>query len=317
MEDSKVSIIIPTFNYGHLIAETLNCLLIQSYQNWEAIIIDDGSDDDTEEIVSSFIKSDNRFSYIKQTNSGVASARNIGLKLVKGSYIQFLDADDLISKEKLSLQIDFLEAHQDVDICVAATKFFESNNKNIFFTDINLKNKATIKTVNGSGYPVISDFIQRNLLVIQSPLFRKNILHQIGGFKEGMHYLEDWDFWFRAATANFRFGFLNNDLAFGLVRVHQDSATQQSSKIIEAELLLRDLIKEKILQTDLNISQKEKLLVKNDRERINTYKKLMAQTPLTNIKKFISYYKEMKSTGAFIKTFIKALNLRRKVSYRK
>jgi glycosyltransferase involved in cell wall biosynthesis len=314
MEDSKVSIIIPTFNYGHLIAETLNCLLVQTYQIWEAIIIDDGSSDHTEEIVSTFVKRDNRFSYIKQTNRGVASARNAGLKLASGSYIQFLDADDLISKEKISRQVDFLTSHQDVDICVSATKFFESHNKDISFTDINLKNKTVMQTVNGSGYLVISDFIQRNLLVIQSPLFRKNILNRIGYFKEGMHYLEDWDFWFRATTANLRFGFLNNELVFGLVRVHEGSATQQSSKIIEAELSLRDLIKENISRADLNISQKETLLIKNDRERINIYKKLMAQTPLTKIKKFIRYYKEIKNTGTFLKAFIKALNLRRKVN---
>lgn len=312
MEKNKVSIIIPTFNYGHLIAETLNCLLHQSYQNWQAIIIDDGSTDDTKDIVEPFILNDNRFYYLQQQNKGVSASRNNGLKLAEGEFIQFLDADDLISQEKISLQVAYLNTHPEIAVCTSRTFFFETGNNNKLFNDFSLKNKTTSTYVNGFGFDLIADLIPRNLLSIQNPLFRKNILKEIAPFKEGMHYLEDWDFWFRIAAANFQFGFLNSDLAYGLVRVHNSSATQQSIKIIDAEFLLRALIESNINKTALSEQQKEKLLNQNRKERFNTYKKLMAKTHLLNIKKFKQYYKEINNLSVFFKIFFKSLNIRRK-----
>ncbi|TCO23883.1 glycosyltransferase involved in cell wall biosynthesis [Pedobacter psychrotolerans] len=312
-----VSIIIPTFNYGHLIAETLNCLQAQTYQFWEAIIIDDGSNDDTEVVVESFIKIDPRFSYIRQANQGVAVARNLGLKLAEGDFIQFLDADDLISENKIELQINYLKENIAVDICVVNTKFFNSQNKSKLYTDFALRNKTFIPEIYGSGYTLISDFLKRNPLVIQSPLFRKSVIDKIGSFKNGMHYLEDWDFWFRAASANLCFGFLKNDSALALVRVHSQSATQQSIKIIEAEILFRDLAKNNLLKSGLSDSQKKDLITENDKLRIDTYKKIMAQTYLYELKKFVQYYKEINNTMSFLKALLKALNIKRKTIYSK
>ena len=111
-----VSVIVPTYNYGRLIGETLECLRAQTYENWECVIIDDGSTDDTAERVSRFMERDARFKFLRQENALQAAAKNNGLRNSAGEYIQFLDADDLIESQKLEKQVEYLEAHTHVDV---------------------------------------------------------------------------------------------------------------------------------------------------------------------------------------------------------
>lgn len=109
MQDSLVSIITPAYNAEKFIAETIESVLNQTYQNWEMIIVNDCSKDDTEKIVQSYILKDKRIRLINlENNGGVASARNVAIKNAKGRYIAFLDSDDLWIKEKLQKQIGFM-----------------------------------------------------------------------------------------------------------------------------------------------------------------------------------------------------------------
>lgn len=101
-----VSIIIPTYNRGHLIDETLDSVLAQTYPNWECIIVDDGSTDNTDTLVADYIAKDNRFQFFKLNHKGVSFARNYGLKKISGAYIQFLDSDDLIHEDKIKIALD-------------------------------------------------------------------------------------------------------------------------------------------------------------------------------------------------------------------
>lgn len=104
-----VSIIMPSFNTGKYIMETIESVRAQSYKNWELIIVDDCSEDDTDEIVGKFL-SDKRIHYLKnEMNRGAAFSRNIALKMAKGKWIAFLDSDDLWMPEKLEKQISFME----------------------------------------------------------------------------------------------------------------------------------------------------------------------------------------------------------------
>ena len=86
-----ISVIIPCYNQAHFLDETLNSILTQSYDNWECIIINDGSLDATEKIGLDWSNKDSRFKYVKKENGGLSSARNKGLELAKGDFIQFLD----------------------------------------------------------------------------------------------------------------------------------------------------------------------------------------------------------------------------------
>ena len=96
-EEPKVSIITANYNGGDYIAETLACLLKQNYSNWENIIVDDGSTDDSVSIIKSFAEKDNRYKYICQSNQGAAAARNTAIRNSTGKYILPLDSDDMIS----------------------------------------------------------------------------------------------------------------------------------------------------------------------------------------------------------------------------
>ena len=108
-----VSVIIPAYNVERFIAETIDSVLVQSYSNWELIIIDDGSNDNTATIIQKYCETDSRINYFYQPNSGVSIARNNGLSKAKGKYIALLDADDVWEKDNLTLKIAFLEENPD------------------------------------------------------------------------------------------------------------------------------------------------------------------------------------------------------------
>lgn len=108
MEENLVSIIMPSYNTGKFIRKTINSVVNQTYKEWELIIVDDCSNDNTDEIVSSI--KDDRIKYLKnKVNSGAAITRNRALKEAKGKWIAFLDSDDLWKKEKLEKQINFMK----------------------------------------------------------------------------------------------------------------------------------------------------------------------------------------------------------------
>ena len=109
--DDLISIIMPSFNTGKYITETIESVLAQSYKNWELIIVDDCSSDNTDEIVSTYL-SDDRIQYLKnEKNSGAAFSRNIALRKAKGKWIAFLDSDDLWMPEKLEKQLSFMKSN--------------------------------------------------------------------------------------------------------------------------------------------------------------------------------------------------------------
>lgn len=100
-----ISIIIPTYNSAKYVEESIDSVLNQNYTNWECLVIDDGSTDNTKEIISGFLK-DKRIRYHYQSNSGLSASRNYGLSLAKGDYIQFLDSDDVIFPDKFRIMME-------------------------------------------------------------------------------------------------------------------------------------------------------------------------------------------------------------------
>ncbi|AIQ25715.1 glycosyl transferase [Paenibacillus sp. FSL H7-0737] len=126
MKEDLVSIVIPAYNCGDFIGITLNSIIKQTYYNWEAIVIDDCSRDNTAEIVGSFITIEDRIRYYKlDTNSGAAVARNMGIDLAKGKFIAFLDSDDVWVPEKLSKQIEFMKQNSYNFTCTSYDKIDE------------------------------------------------------------------------------------------------------------------------------------------------------------------------------------------------
>lgn len=124
-----VSIIIPTYNRAHLISETLDSVLVQTYRNWECIIIDDGSNDKSEELIYKYIKVDRRFRYFQRPTNrakGANSCRNFGIENAIGEYVIFFDSDDLMTENHISFKLQgFINSN--LDYVITRTKFFNSD----------------------------------------------------------------------------------------------------------------------------------------------------------------------------------------------
>ena len=110
----RVSVIIPTYNREKYIAETINSVLDQTFSDYEIIVVDDGSADNTERLIREQFADE--VIYLSKPNGGPASARNMGMRVAKGEYIAFLDSDDLWLPEKLAIQTRFMDAHPEIGL---------------------------------------------------------------------------------------------------------------------------------------------------------------------------------------------------------
>lgn len=173
-----VSIIVPVYNQGLYLQETLESILNQTYKNYECIIINDGSSDNTQDIAISFCNRDNRFLYMSQENKGVVNARNTAIKKSKGIYILPVDGDDKIASDFIELAVYEIENNKNAKIITAETVLFgEKEGKSQLFEHS------------------LSTILAFNTLPCTC-LFRRIDYDSVGGYKEYMKDgLEDWDFW--------------------------------------------------------------------------------------------------------------------------
>ena len=197
MEDTKqnflVSVIIPNYNYAHLISETIDSVKSQTFPNFECIIVDDGSTDNSVEVITNWIKNDHRFILLQKTNGGLSSARNEGIKIAKGKYIAFLDSDDLWEKDKISSQLDKLK---------------ESEFDVVFSNSITFENNQTLKeTIFDLRYLDVYEFLASNPIpgCASNFMVKKYVFEKIGFFDNDLRSYEDLDFLFRVSLNGFKF----------------------------------------------------------------------------------------------------------------
>lgn len=216
-----ISVIIPAYNYASFLPQAIGSVSSQTYQNWECIVVDDGSTDNTKDVMEQLMKEDKRIHYFVQVNSGPTVARNLGLSKAKGKYIQFLDADDLIEDQKFQKQLDVFEKYPDIDIVYGNVQYFKSNNISKQYHNITLEgSKPWMKKLSGSGEEMIKALLYENLMVIQSPLFKRSLVQNFGNMDEKLYYNEDWELWARYAINNAKFKFDEAKGTNALVRVH-------------------------------------------------------------------------------------------------
>ena len=237
-----VSVIVPTYNYGRFIGETLECLRTQTYANWECIIVDDGSTDDTAEQVARFIEQDARFKFLRQENARQAAAKNNGLRNSAGQYIQFLDADDLIESQKLEKQVEYLEAHPEVDLVYGSMRYFttEAPDERLYWV-WGGENKPWMPETSGSGKEVLTALVRKNIMVINSPLIRRSVVDAVGLFDNLL--AEDWDYWVRCAAAGMRFQFEDLPGTMALVRYHSASSSHNRRRMYVSVISIREKVK--------------------------------------------------------------------------
>lgn len=246
MNEPLVSIIIPTYNYAHLIVQTLESVRTQRFTDWECMIIDDGSTDLTAQVISEYFElhPGYAFSYVPISNSGTSAAKNQGLRLAKGTYIQFLDADDLLTPDKLAVQVAQLEAGGG-GLCFSRSRFFRVLDGQKHFED---KYPDGFLAQSGlTGAALISKLVTNNIVTISSPLVRASLISAAGVFDEDLLNNEDWLFWFRIAVCQPDFRFDADPLSAVQVRLHGSSAMNQHKKMFQGEVVVRHQI-EKLLR---------------------------------------------------------------------
>ncbi|WP_443940068.1 glycosyltransferase family 2 protein [Pedobacter sp. MW01-1-1] len=247
-----ISILVPCFNQGSYLKDCLNSILFQSHTNWECIIINDGSTDDTESIAKEYLSKDERFSYLFQENKGLSSARNAGIRNAKGSYIQLLDADDLLERKALETK---LSIHFNRSIVYSSMRYFEHNDpsnykimgRNNFIAHTELKITDTIQ----SQKEVL---FSRNPFVISAPLYPSQVFKEVGFFDEQLTALEDWDFHIRCINNNYTFHHHFEEHTYTLIRLHDDSM-MRNQKLLDTNFFSL-LLKHNLSTSNSESSQK-------------------------------------------------------------
>jgi glycosyltransferase involved in cell wall biosynthesis len=182
----KVSVIIPTYNRARIVGEAIDSVLSQSYDDFELIVVDDGSTDGTEKLVASYLP---RLTYLYQEHQGVSAARNRGIATARGEYLAFLDSDDLWLKDKLSSQIHFMASHPEYLVC--------------YTDEIWIRKGVRVNPMKKHRKYSGMIFEQCLPLCIVSPssvLIARTLLDEIGIFDETFEVCEDYDLWLRIAA---------------------------------------------------------------------------------------------------------------------
>jgi teichuronic acid biosynthesis glycosyltransferase TuaG len=222
MINPQVSIIMPAFNAGKYIEETINSVISQTFTNWELVIIDDGSTDNTAGIVKRHAINEHRIKYLYQENGRQGKARNAGLKNSKGAFIGFLDADDLWLPDKLTIQVNELSSLSNVDLLF--TQGYKIISGELAAYDVLVKDLWDRKDL-----PHLIDY---NQIPILSVLVKREILFAVNCFTEdhNIQNLEDYHLWLKLFINNYKFKSLSARTF--LYRIHKDQNTFNNSNHI-------------------------------------------------------------------------------------
>lgn len=235
-----VSVIVPCYNYGKFLPYTLQSVMKQTYTNWECIIVNDGSTDDTETIAKQYVNSDNRFVYLYQPNQGLAAARNTGIRHAKGKYIQLLDADDLIEECKFELQVNFLEKNDSVDIMYGDAAFFQSDQPDVHLAARKRDERSNNEQkVSGKGQKMIQKIARDNFIEVSAPLLKRSVFDKVGFFDVTYRSYEDWLFWFKCAVAEMEFAYQPIPGTKTLIRFGHTSLLTNKKHLVEVGIRLR------------------------------------------------------------------------------
>ncbi|QED37758.1 glycosyltransferase [Antarcticibacterium arcticum] len=222
----KIIILLSTYNRSELIWETLNSILEQTYTNWECVIVDDHSVDETKDVVERYVKKDHRFSYYLKTNlykKGLSGSRNYGLDIARdrnASFIQFFDDDDLMHPKKLELQmLPLIENFQlNFSVCKFEKIVFKNGDSTI------------IKPEQQLVFPHLGDAILTGKMKMNSlgPLWRSEFINKYR-FDENFDYAEEWELYTRIGYA-FPENYAPVDEYLFQYRKHSQTLTLQEDK---------------------------------------------------------------------------------------
>ena len=189
MRRELISVIIPTFNSRYIV-EAIQSVISQTYSNWEIVVVDDGSTEDTEAIIKQCWK---KIKYIRQDNKGPASARNLGVTAANGEFIAFLDADDIWLEGKLDEQLKYMQENPNIGLSYTDYSVFdESGTKCPSAFQLLEADKHRVRT--------FRDLILHPVVWTSTVMVKRDVFERVGGFDESMSRGEDYDLWLRIAA---------------------------------------------------------------------------------------------------------------------
>lgn len=235
--EPKISIILPVFNGGLFLAKTIQSVISQSLHEFELIIVNDASIDNSKEIIFSF--EDSRIIYIENSiNVGQIESVNKGIKLAKANLISRIDQDDIFLQEKLSLQYQFLDENKDISVVGTWASIIDANDKVKRYISSPVQNNKMVNTL-----------LNSNPLFHPSVVIRKDILIKMGMYSKEYEYTEDYDLWCRLVLSDHKIANIPKYLLKYREHNNQSSKENNSIQLLNA-LKIRDIFFKKIL-TDL------------------------------------------------------------------
>ena len=220
-----ISVVIPTYNHVKFIGKAIKSLIHQTYQNWEAIVIDNHSTDQTLNEIKNY--PDPRIKYFQINNNGViAKSRNYGINISQGDWIAFLDSDDWWTQDKLEVCVSNID--EEVDFIYHDLETIYDKSKSFFKKNICKGRKLKKPILNDLLVSTIKD---GNAIGNSSVMVRKNIFSKIGGISEDLNLVssEDYNTWLRIAQITDHFKYLNNIL--GYILIHETNVSKKDMSI--------------------------------------------------------------------------------------
>lgn len=281
-----ISIIIPTHNREKLLGETLRYVREQSYENWECIIVDDGSQDNTKNLVASF--NENRFIYIYIEKHGRSHARNVGLEAAKGKYIQFLDSDDLILESKLQKSVTNLSQENFEFKRIAITNFecFSGSIEHI------LPAYSDLSKVCFEFDSILYGWYFNFTIPIHCGLFDSRLLSNFR-FPEHLSQWEDWFLWLHVfQQKDIAISFIDEVLV--LCRLREEKTKSKGLRVNLPEVKVLETLKGRISEKDraeyyLKLIQKKNKQLDQLKTSINNYKQTRTFKVSTYLKNLLRY----------------------------
>ena len=242
IQNPLISVVIPAYNAGQFLDETLESVLSQTYENWECIIVNDGSTDNTESIAKKWCEKDSRFRLTNKENGGLSSARNWGIKESKAEYIAFLDADDILTPDSLEVRINVL-IEQNVDL--VATKLQHFTDKLPKVSKNNARQDVLYYAKEG-----LTQLMAFNKVTPSTVLCKKSVMDEVGGFTWHKK-AEDLHCWLKVLFAGYKIYRIDETLLlYRLVENSMSSTDRNCSKEV-FEIIYR--FKDEILSLDIDL----------------------------------------------------------------
>jgi len=208
---SLVSIIIPCYNQGQFLAEAIQSVLNQDYEQKEIIVVNDGSTDNTKVVAAKFLHT---IKYIEQENRGLSSARNAAIRIAKGDYIAFLDSDDVLLPGSIARRVEYLESHPGTDMICSDAVFFDESGP------LGLRSKLYNMPKNLENFRW--ETVDYNA-TISSAMVRRSCFDKVGLFEESIRTSEDW-LMFVKLSLHFNMAYINEPLI--KYRLHKNSLSR-------------------------------------------------------------------------------------------